>query len=481
MPADRRISLSPFRSLSARLLVLTILFVMIAEVLILAPSLARFRWTYFEDRIASAHLAALALEAAPEAPLSPALRDELLGYVGVHSIVLQKTQAKALVLTDEIRPDIDDMVSLRRGGFFDKIAGAFETLMQSDNRVLRVRGPSPYDRTLTVEIVIDETPLREAMIDFAQRILALSIIISLMAAALVYFALLWLLVRPMRRLTESMIAFHDHPEDPNRVIEPSARRDEIGVAERELAAMQTGLRGALAQRARLAALGEAVAKINHDLRNILSTAQLVSDRLATSSDPQVRRSTPVLMKAIDRAIALCTRTLDFARPRPEIVSSDFRLRDLVIDVTASLLPLLADKAEIMNSVGADLVIHADREQLARVLSNLLRNAAQAGATRIAVGGRLERAPARRIVIDVADNGPGLPAHVQQRLFQPFVGTSREGGSGLGLAIVRDLVRAHGGDVTLVSTGEDGSAFRLVLPQPDRRRRRQRRAAPAAVE
>ncbi len=465
-------------SLSARLLVFTAVFVMLAEVLIYAPSIARYRWTYFEDHIASGHLAALALEATPDNNVSPDLERELLRHVGAHGVVLQRAMSKALMLSDHMPPAVDVMVNLQRGTFVDKIIDAFDTLLQSENRVIRVRGPSPQDPKIIVEVILDETPLRREMYQFSGRILGLSIVISLIAGALVYITLHWLMVRPMRRLTESMIAFREHPEDPTRVTEPSRRRDEIGLAEREFAVLQSRLRAALGHRARLATLGEAVAKINHDLRGILSTAQLVSDRLASSNDPEVRRATPVLMKSIDRAVTLCSRILDFSKPRQDIAAETFALGELATDVAAALSPVLPAGAEVSNGIPADFDLYADRDQLFRVLSNLMRNAAEAGATRIAIGARHENSPTgRRAIIEIADNGPGLPEPVRQRLFQPFAGSSRNGGSGLGLAIARDLALAHGGDLTLVFTGPDGTAFRLSLPQPAQTGPRRRRPAP----
>ncbi|MGH6887503.1 MAG: sensor histidine kinase, partial [Geminicoccales bacterium] len=246
-----------------------------------------------------------------------------------------------------------------------------------------------------------------------------------------------------------------------RILSPGPRDDEIGIAQRELATMQEGLRGALQQKARLAALGSAVAKINHDLRNILSTAQLVSDRLASSHDPEVSRLTPTLMKAVDRAVELCARTLDFAREgTPVLQISRFDLKQLVDDVGASLPGRLNGEASWHNGVAEAIEIEADREQLFRVLANLGQNAIQAGASEIAVAahgadGGLE--------VAVTDNGPGLPERAQSQLFQPFASVNRSGGSGLGLAIARELLRAHGGDIALAETGPGGSRFRLTLP------------------
>ena len=470
-------SLPLLGSLSARLLILTAIFVMLAEVLIFVPSIARFRWTYFEDHIAAGHLAALALEATPDQMIAPELERELLRHVGAHGVVLQRAMSKALMLSNDMPPAVDVMIDLGRGSFVDKIVDAFVTLAQQDNRILRVRARSPQNPKIIVEVILDETPLRHAMYDFSGRILGLSIVISLFAAALVYITLHQLMVRPMRRLTESMIAFREQPEDPTRVIVPSQRGDELGLAEREFAVLQRRLRAALGHRARLATLGEAVAKINHDLRGILSTAQLVSDRLSSSNDPEVRRATPLLMKSIDRAVTLCSRILDFSRPRPEIAAETFALGELATDLAAALSPVLPAGAEITHSVLADVTIYADREQLFRVFSNLVRNAVEAGATRVAIGGRLESsATSKRAIIEIADNGPGLPEPVRQHLFQPFAGTARHGGAGLGLAIARDLTQAHGGVLTLVSTGAEGTAFRLSLPQPAQKPPRKKRPA-----
>src|SRR5262249_41331339 len=188
-----------------------------------------------------------------------------------------------------------------------------------------------------VEVLLEEAPLRAEMWDFGTRILALSIVISLVTAALVYLSLQWLLVRPMRRITANMIEFREDPEDAARGVAAGRGRDEIGVAERELAVMQRTVRQALGQRARLAALGTAVTKINHDLRSILATARLVTDGLTASAAPEVRRVAPRLLDAIDRAVALCTRTLDFSREdTPPLSRSRFALAPLIDEIGPGL-------------------------------------------------------------------------------------------------------------------------------------------------
>jgi signal transduction histidine kinase len=265
----------------------------------------------------------------------------------------------------------------------------------------------------------------------------------------------------MRRMTESMIAFREDPEDLSRAPPAGRRTDELGVAQHELADMQAKLRAALQQKTRLAALGVAVTKISHDLRNILTTAQLVADRLAGSGNPEVKKMTPVLLSAIDRAIDLCSKTLTFTREGPpELNRQRFPLRNLIDEVGAAL-PVPADDRQVLfNEVPDDLEIEADRDQLFRVVSNLGQNAIEAGAGRVEVSAR--RADGR-LVVTVADNGPGLPPRAREKLFQPFAGSARPGGSGLGLAIARDLMHAHGGDIRLLRSTGNGTVFELELP------------------
>jgi signal transduction histidine kinase len=452
----------PLQSLSARLLVLTIFFVMLGEVLIFVPSVARFRMTYFENRLAAGHIATLSLEASEARALDQGLTDKLLAQVGARGVALHRPNGTVLRLESANPPPADATIDLTHPNILLAIRGSFRTLFGDDARVLRVLGPSTADSTETVEVLLDEAPLRAEMWDFGVRILELSIVISLVAAALVYVSLQWLLVRPMRRITASMMNFREDPEDASRMISASGRTDEIGVAERELSVLQRTVRQALGQRARLAALGTAVTKINHDLRNILATARLVSDGLATSAAPEVRRVAPRLFDAIDRAVALCTRTLDFSREgAPPLAPRSFPLASL-IDEVAPDLGLSEEAMAIECAIPPDLMIEADRDQLYRVLLNLARNAVEAGARRLRFTAAREDGV---IAIEVADDGPGLPPKAQDNLFRPFFGSARPGGSGLGLAIARELARAHGGELTLVSTTGSGTVFRLTLPAP----------------
>ena len=450
------------RSLSARLLVWTIFFVMLSEVLIFVPSVARFRMTWLDNRIAAGHLAALSLAASPTGRVAPALATELLAHVGAHSVILHRPDGMVQILDSPMPPKPQLTVDLSRGNVPIWIARSIETLFSRGNRVMRVIGPSAIEPGASVELLLDEAPLRRELWGFGVRILELSILISLTTAALVYVSLDRLLVRPMRHITDSMTLFRQDPEDASRRIVPSGRRDEIGRAESELAMLQETVRQALGQRARLAALGTAVTKINHDLRSILATARLVSDSLAESAAPEVRRVAPRLLEAIDRALALCKSTLDFSREgAPPVAPSRFALLPLVAEI-APCLALAAGAPAIELAVPPGLVVSADRDQLYRVLLNLARNAVESGARHLrfaaAAGGDA-------IAIEVADDGPGLAPRARENLFRPFFGSARPGGSGLGLAIARELMRAQGGDLVLVASTGAGTTFRLSLPAP----------------
>jgi signal transduction histidine kinase len=444
-------------SLSARLLVLTVFFVMVSEILIYAPSIGRFRLTWLEERMAAGHLAGLAVDATPDRRVSQELAHMLLLHVGARAIDLYQGSTQTHMLADQTLPTIDTVYDLRQEGFFQLIGDAFMTLFQGGDRVIRAIGPSPKDPDIFVDVVLDERPLREAMIDYSERILALSIMISLITAGLVFLSLQVLMVAPMRRITQSMIQFRAEPERLAVPLGARGRGDELGVAERELAVLQDDLRAALRQKEHLAALGTGVSKISHDLRNILSTVRLLSDRLADSTDPEVKRITPALLAAVDRAATLCAATLDFTTDRPRLRPSRFALAGLIQELAQD--PAQIGRLQIHNAVPAALMVEADRDQLYRVFSNLARNADRAGASRMTVTAELA---ARSIVIEVADDGPGVPPAVLPMLFQAFA-RSRPGGTGLGLAIARDLMVAHGGSIDLAMTGPAGTRFRLTLP------------------
>lgn len=453
-----------FNSLSGRFLGLAIVFVVIAEVLIFVPSVARFRVDYLQNRLELAQLGALALLATPDESVSPELERELLETAGVLNVVLRRDDVRELVLSspmpDQLRGDFD----LSSASAARLMRDAMAVFTHTEDRVIRVVGRAAQGARSMVEITLVEAPLRDAMFAYGLRILYLSLIISMAVAALLFGAVRWLIVQPIDRVVASMSSYRDDPEDAGRIIELRGGARELAEAETALRDLQLRLTGALKQKDRLAALGGAVAKVSHDLRNLLTTAQLLADRLETSADPAVRRNAPKLVRSLARAVSLCERTLTYGKaeePPPEM--SLLALAPLVDEVIEAER-LAAGGVEIAAEVADDLKARADPEQLFRVLANLVRNAAQAieGSRRpgrITISGR---ETSHGVEILIVDTGPGLPAKAQENLFRPFRGGARTGGTGLGLVIAAELIRGHGGSLTLERTGPEGTTFRIAL-------------------
>ena len=508
------------KSLSARLLFLTVGFVMLAEIFVFAPSVARFRIDWLRAHLDSAYLAALALEATPDLMVSKDLARELLTNAGVEAVVLRRDDRKLLLQRDDMPEKVDRNIDLGEFSFASAISEAFETLIQRKDRMLRVMGMPSMAPNFKIEILVHESKLAHDMYEFGWRVLGLSLLISFCTAALVYFALNLLLVRPMRRLTREMIRFRRNPQDSDNIIIPDQREDEIGIAQQELANMQHDLQAMLNQRRRLAALGTAATKISHDLRNALATSMLMTERLASSEDKEVRAVVPRLLASMERAVYISEQTLSYAREAPPILDiARFTLRELFEECTETILeqytsdnapagpetdlasrPLAVNgdagqSPQITLNVADELVVEADYDQLLRIFGNLVRNAFEAGATHVTIAatpcnraqvsqsndlagpldlGRASPTPddlddfapaheQKAIEILIADNGPGLPEKTIKNLFVPFAGTARQGGTGLGLAIARELMMAHGGTLRLRASGPDGTTFAAILP------------------
>jgi len=454
-------------SLSGRFLMLTILFVMLAEVLIFVPSIARFREDFLLSRLERAQIASLAL-LATEDIIDDALETELLENAGVMNVVLRRDEMRQLILTSPIPQPVEDTYDLRDPGAWVLMRDAVRRFWKTEPQIVRVIGDPVREAGLLIEVTMSTAELRAAMVDYGLRILWLSAAISVVTAMLLFMAVRTFIVRPIHRVVAAMASYARAPEDARRIIVPSAGATELREAEVALAEMQKELTGALKQKDRLAQLGGAVAKISHDLRNILTTAQLFADRMEVSEDPAVKRAAPKLINSISRAVNLCESTLTFGRaeePRPSL--SRFPLAPLVGDVIDSERLAAGDHdISYAEDIPAGLTLRADSEQLFRVLSNLVRNARQAI---VATGEPGEICIAGREDDDgwevtVTDTGPGLPPKAQEHLFQPFQGGFRKGGSGLGLAISAELIRGHGGTLDLRSTGPEGTTFAIMLPR-----------------
>jgi signal transduction histidine kinase len=456
-------------SLSGRFLALTVVFVMLAEVLIFVPSIARFRADYLQLRLEKAQIASLTLLASDN-PITPALEAELLANAQVLNVVLRRDEVRQLILSSPIPTEIVATYDLRDGTPFVLIRDALAQLVNGGNRVVRVMGHPVQSAGILIEVTMPTAPLQAAMVDYGLRILALSALISGVTAMLLFLAVRRLLVAPIGRVVRSMTAYAAAPEDARRVIAPTARVSELRAAEEALLTLQTQVTGALRQRERLAQMGGAVAKISHDLRNILTSAQLFADRIEGSADPLVARSAPKLVSSISRAVSLCESTLAFgkAEEHPPRLTR-FPLRLLAEDVVAGEgLSETGEGIVGLIDVAPGLMIRADAEQLYRVLSNLVRNArqaieAQGSAGTIEVSAGEDEAD---WWIKIGDTGPGLPPRAREHLFEAFQGGTRKGGSGLGLAISAELVRGHGGRLDLLSSDAGGTVFMIRLPRGD---------------
>jgi signal transduction histidine kinase len=453
--------------LSGKLLLLTIPLVMIAGMLIYVPAIANFRMNRLNDRLAAANTAALVLEASPYGMVPDSLARQILSSIGAHAVAIKMGQQRRLLASADLPSSVDQDVDMRSMTAWSAIVGSFQTMLETHDQTIRVIGPAPSAGEF-IETVVDEAPLRAAMYRFSRNLLLVSLGIAVLTAGLVYVALHFLFVRPMRHLTANLVGFHENPESPARIFIPSRRGDEIGVVGRELSDMQRDLVSMLHQKSRLAALGLAVSKINHDLRNLLASSQLLSDQLASVPDPRVQRFAPKLMRSLERAIAFCQSTLSYGRVQEAAPDRRMILIEPVVAEVRESAGLASDASITwINAIERGLSVDADPEHLFRVLLNLVRNAAQAlegrptgdlAIQQIRVTGRREGTVA---IIEVSDTGPGVPPKAREHLFEAFQ-TGRPGGSGLGLAIAAELVRAHDGDIHLVE-GTIGATFRIAIP------------------
>ncbi len=473
MRDDREIEASGTRrrvrfGLSWKLLGFTAIFVMVSEVLIYVPSIANFRTSWLNDRIATASAASIVLTATDLMDVPQEIQDRLLAVVGAQAIVIREGGMSQLIAPGGMPPAVQEVADLRQSTLFVSIADAIDTLIAGGSgRILRVLGETPSGGEL--ELIMDEDELHAAMISYSVNTIWMSLIISILTGALVFFTLNRLMVRPVRRMSQNMVTFTEAPEDASRIIAPSRRRDELGVAEERLATMERDLSSTLQQQRRLADLGLAVSKIVHDLRNMLASAQLLSDRISSLPDPSVQRFAPKLIAALDRAISFAQSTLAYGKPSEAAPERRLLRLASVVDDVAQVLGLDNQATiEWANRVAGELEVDADPDQLFRILLNLCRNAVEA------MDGDSEASVVRRLCIDaeregtvvtirVTDTGPGLPPRAVEHLFQPFHGAGRSGGTGLGLAISAELVKAHGGEIELVPSVGPGTVFAITIP------------------
>jgi signal transduction histidine kinase len=455
------------RGLSAKLLLLTALFVLLVEILIFVPSVANFRVRWLEERLATAAAVSVVLVDDEPSSLPRDVQDEVLKAIGAKAIAVREEGVSRLLVIAEMPPAVDEHVDLGETGLLTSMIGALDTLFLGGKRMLRVFG-KVGESANEFELIMPDKHLRAAMLSYSRSMALVSLLISVTTAMLVYMVIDRVMIRPIRAMTRSMLVFSRAPDDVSGIIVPEERADEIGVAERELAAMQQRLNKTLGEQKHLADLGLAVSKINHDMRNILASAQLMSDRLRLVKDPGVQAFAPKLLRALDRAVAYTQAVLDYGRAQePPPQRRKLRLRQLV-DEVHELLGTEPGGIEFVNAVDHSFEMDADPEQLFRVLTNLCRNAIQA------MSGHTDEAVVRRLTVSaerngsvsrilVADTGPGLPRKARENLFAAFRGSARSGGTGLGLAIAQELARAHGGGLELIESKGGSTVFAVNIP------------------
>jgi signal transduction histidine kinase len=443
---------------------------MLAEVLIFVPSVANMRLRWLSDRLNTAAAASMVVDGLGKVELPDSVRHDMLMATGAKAIVLTKDGMHHLIAVDDMPPEVDLQFDLDAMHPLTAIADAFDELLFGGGRIVRVYGPIA-DSGMTIEVVMSDNSLRSAMFVYSRNVFLLSLVISLFSASLIFMAINRIMIRPIRRITMSMQNFSENPDNPASIFIPEPGRDELAMTGGHLANMQSELQKTLKQQKNLAELGLAVSKINHDMRNVLASVQLISDRLSDADDPMVKRLAPKLLRAIDRAVSYSDSVLSYgkateAEPKRRLL----RLRAIVQDV-CDLMGIEPDSGiEFDIHVPEDLTVDADPDQLFRAIHNLCRNAVQALMQEAdedgAVIKRVTVSAYRTgsvVSISVDDTGPGMPQKARENLFQAFRGSVRSGGTGLGLAIARELVLAHGGTIALVEKPQAGTLFRIEIP------------------
>ena len=468
MTAERSVLPGRFSGLSIKLIATIIAVILLVEIVVYLPSLANFRASWLDDRLRVGVVAARVLDAVPDVMNLPRdLTDRLLTSAGANAIVYRREgQSQLIELADPITPDVVVTADMRQRDLMTLTMGALHTLFAGPGRTLRIVGEGDLDESL-VELLMSERPLRQEMLAYSRQIGIVSLTIAAITAVALYLLASYLFIYPVRRLTQNILAFRQAPENASLVIVPSARRDEIGIVERELAAMESDLFSMLRQRRHLADLGLAVAKINHDLRNTLTSAQLLSDQVATLDDPKVQRLAPRLVTTLDKAIGFAQSVLDYGRETAALpVLAPVAMRTLIDDSAFEARLAGHPTVAFTDATPDNLVLKVDAAQLGRVFLNLLKNAREALETsgtnpspEVAVTATED---AESITFSIADNGPGLPPRARDNLFVAFEGSARAGGTGLGLAIAREITEAHGGRLVFVDQPQ-GTRFDLILP------------------
>ena len=462
------------RRLSSKLLLLTIGFVMLAEMLLFIPSAALFRQNWLDDRAQQAGLLAHALTGVPNYEASEILTKQFMEDTDVALMSAKRNGLKELVLGS---PPIDNgrmvAIDLTDSDSFPSLLAPFQDVLSGSKDVLRVTAESPVPGQETLELLIVRHNLRMALLDYLNRIFWLSLAIAIITGSLIYWAMSAMIIRPVEQLAEDMTAFREDPERRRNIQSRSKRQDEIGQLQREFTDVKQSQRAAFRQRERLAGLGLAVAKINHDLRNVLSSALLISDRLSMNADEKMAEMGERLTRTVERGIGLTEDVLSYSKaetadPQIQDTRIAFTIGEAASDVIAHF-----PGTKFRNTVPTDLMVKTDPDHAYRIFQNLFKNAAQAMAAHGDENRRLQVSAEildGRVELRISDTGPGLPERARENLFQAFSGgqahSAATKSTGLGLSISKELAKAQGGDLNLMSTDESGTRFLLTLPMAE---------------
>jgi len=462
-----------YRRLRTKLLLLICLCVILTESLVFIPSLANRQHRWFENQHRFAYALSLSVYRTDEYGLE---ERSLTNLELVELSITAPDGSIKKIITEQPDVKIDKIVDLDKSNDLNFIFSAIKTLFVGGNRIIQISGQIGGDGT-TLSLLTRDHSLRAALFQFSERFFFSSLTIALIVAAIIYLLVTEILLRPVYKIYTNVLNFVVAQDDPKAILVPEKRCDEIGLVQQRIAMIETELQRGYARQKHLAELGLAVSKINHDMRNLLSSAQLISDRIAAIDDPTIKRLAPRLLRTVKRAIHYTHSVLTYGRIQEQAPHYQrLRLKPLIDEVIDMLEPDQYTNVTIENLVGDEIEIEADGEQLHRVLTNLCRNGAQALEAQTPSPAEPDHPKTitlsahydyegQEAVIDVRDNGPGLPEKTRAHLFEPFRGAARNNGTGLGLAICHELIRAHGGTIRLVDDTMRGTHFEIRLPHP----------------
>lgn len=455
-----------FTGLSSKLLLLTFSFVMFAELLIFIPSVAHFRNNWLKEHLLTAEAASIVYLDATETSLSDQAGADLLRATESIAVAIRRDGISVLMATAGKPGDLMEAINLDNISILQSISSAFSMLFVNPENQYRVYAKMRSSDSI-MELVQESHFIKAALWNYARNVFILSLIIAMCTSALVYFVLYWLIVRPIIKISSNMDRFSKEPENAALIYKPGNRVDEIGLAEHRLSSFQQDLHNTLKQKKRLADLGLAISKINHDMRNILASAQLFSDRLMSLPDPTVQRFAPKLIRTIDRAVDYTQSVMRYGKALEAPPNRrNLFLYDVANEVSEALGLSSASSIQWQNDVPKEYQINADPDQIFRVLLNLCKNSVQAmeeveNSTQNILTVSCERKENSEL-IRVKDTGPGIPEHVREKIFTAFEGSTKSGGTGLGMVIAVELIKAHGGEIRIEETSEKGTIFIIEL-------------------